>query len=124
MHPCTTSLTYNHRIKRSDGLIRLVPGLGTRAVDRVGDDYPILSVPGQPGLRVNTTIDEVIRYSPRSIDASMRSNASATPSIPGASEAVRSAIPSVVETVVSELERVGRPPVERDEPGEPDLWWE
>jgi predicted nucleotidyltransferase len=59
---------WSPRIKRSDGLIRLVPGLGTRAVDRVGDDYPILSVPGQPGLRVNTTIDEVIRYSPRSVD--------------------------------------------------------
>jgi predicted nucleotidyltransferase len=25
-------------------------------------------VPGQPGLKVNTTIDEVIRYSPRSVD--------------------------------------------------------
>jgi predicted nucleotidyltransferase len=59
---------WSPRIKRSDGLIRLVPGLGTRAVDRVGDDYPILSVPGQPGLKVNTTIDEVIRYSPRSAD--------------------------------------------------------
>jgi pyruvate,water dikinase len=59
---------WSPRIKRSDGLIRLVPGLGTRAVDRLGDDYPILAVPGQPGLKVNTTIDEVIRYSPRSID--------------------------------------------------------
>jgi hypothetical protein len=60
---------WSPRIRRSDGLIRVVPGLGTRAVDRVGDDYPILAVPGQPGLRVNTTIDEVIRYSPRSVDA-------------------------------------------------------
>ena len=59
---------WSPRIKRTDGLIRLVPGLGTRAVDRVGNDYPILAVPGQPGLRVNTTIDEVIRYSPRSVD--------------------------------------------------------
>jgi len=59
---------WSPRIRRSDGLIRLVPGLGTRAVDRVGDDYPILAVPGQPGLKVNTTIEEVIRYSPRSID--------------------------------------------------------
>jgi len=59
---------WSPRIKRSDGLIRLVPGLGTRAVDRVGDDYPILAVPGQPGLKVNTTIDEVVRYSPQSVD--------------------------------------------------------
>ena len=59
---------WSPRIRRSDGLIRMVPGLGTRAVDRVGDDYPILAVPGQPGLRVNSTIDEVVRYSPRSVD--------------------------------------------------------
>ena len=37
---------------------------GTRAVDRVGDDYPVLIAPGQPGLRVNVTPDEVVRYSP------------------------------------------------------------
>ncbi|MFV2072334.1 MAG: PEP/pyruvate-binding domain-containing protein [Thermoanaerobaculales bacterium] len=59
---------WSQRIRREDGLIRLVPGLGTRAVDRVSDDYPILAVPGQPGLRVNTTIEEVARYSPRRID--------------------------------------------------------
>ncbi len=59
---------WSPRIQREDGLIRLVPGLGTRAVDRVSDDYPILAVPGQPNLRVNTTIDETIRYSPTQID--------------------------------------------------------
>ncbi len=59
---------WSPRIQRSDGLVRLVPGLGTRAVDRLGDDYPILGVPRQPGLRVNTTIDEVVRYSPRKVD--------------------------------------------------------
>ncbi len=60
---------WSARIRRHDGLLRLVPGLGTRAVDRVGDDYPVLLAPGQPGLRVNVTPDEVIRYSPRWIDA-------------------------------------------------------
>jgi predicted nucleotidyltransferase len=59
---------WSPRIRREDGLLRLVPGLGTRAVDRVGNDYPILVVPGQPGLRVNTTLDEVVRYSPQQID--------------------------------------------------------
>jgi len=59
---------WSPRIQRGDGLLRLVPGLGTRAVDRVTDDYPILVVPGQPGLRVNTTVDEIARYSPRRID--------------------------------------------------------
>nr|MBN2276192.1 nucleotidyltransferase domain-containing protein [candidate division Zixibacteria bacterium] len=55
-------------IRREDGLIRLVPGLGTRAVDRLGNDYPVLVAPGQPGMRVNVTADEVVRYSPREID--------------------------------------------------------
>jgi pyruvate,water dikinase len=31
---------WSPRIKREDGLVRLVPGLGTRAVDRLGDDFP------------------------------------------------------------------------------------
>ncbi|MEZ4655045.1 MAG: PEP/pyruvate-binding domain-containing protein [Candidatus Eisenbacteria bacterium] len=59
---------WSPRIRREDGLIRLVPGLGTRAVDRVTDDYPVLVAPGQPGLRVNTSPDEIVRYAPRWID--------------------------------------------------------
>lgn len=59
---------WSPRIRREDGLIRMVPGLGTRAVDRVSDDYSVLVSPGQPGLRVNATVDEVVRYSPRSMD--------------------------------------------------------
>jgi predicted nucleotidyltransferase len=59
---------WSPRIKREDGLIRLVPGLGTRAVDRVSDDYPVLIAPGKPGLRVNVSVDDVIRYSPQKID--------------------------------------------------------
>jgi len=59
---------WSARIKREDGLIRLVPGLGTRAVDRVAEDYPILIAPGKPDLRVNVTPDEIIRYSPKNID--------------------------------------------------------
>ena len=60
---------WSNRIKMEDGLVRMVPGLGTRAVDRVGDDYPILMAPGQPNLRVNVTLEEIIRYSPKYIDA-------------------------------------------------------
>jgi predicted nucleotidyltransferase len=59
---------WSARIKRQDGLLRLVPGLGTRAVDRLADDYPVLVAPGQPGLRVNATPEEVVRYSPKKID--------------------------------------------------------
>ena len=59
---------WSSRIHKEDGLIRIVPGLGTRAVDRLSDDYPILAAPGQPNLRVNTSLEEIIRYSPRMID--------------------------------------------------------
>jgi hypothetical protein len=73
--PACSGVAFSHnefrwsaRIKREDGLIRLVPGLGTRAVDRVADDYPVLIAPGQPSLRVNVTADEVLRYSPKRVD--------------------------------------------------------
>jgi pyruvate, water dikinase len=59
---------WSSRIRREDGLVRLVPGLGTRAVDRLKDDYPVLMAPGQPNLRVNITIDEIVRYSPKKVD--------------------------------------------------------
>jgi len=59
---------WSPRISREDGLVRMVPGLGTRAVDRTGDDYPCLLVPGKPDLRVNVAIEEIVRYSPRRID--------------------------------------------------------
>ena len=61
-------LRWSSRIGREDGLVRLVPGLGTRAVDRVGDDYPVLLVPGQPTLRANVQPQEVVRYSPQLAD--------------------------------------------------------
>ncbi len=59
---------WSPRIRREDGLLRMVPGLGTRAVDRLSDDYPILIAPGQPGLRVNVSPEEALRYAPVKID--------------------------------------------------------
>jgi pyruvate, water dikinase len=59
---------WSPRIRREDGLLRMVLGLGSRAVDRVGDDYPVLVAPGQPDLRVNATAEETLRYAPRYAD--------------------------------------------------------
>lgn len=59
---------WSSRLDAKDGLVRLVPGLGTRAVDRLSNDYPILLSPGKPGLKVNVTVDENIKYSPKYID--------------------------------------------------------
>jgi pyruvate,water dikinase len=59
---------WSPRIQREDGMIRIVPGLGTRAVDRVGNDYPILISPKRPNLLVNTLVEERVKYSPRFMD--------------------------------------------------------
>lgn len=59
---------WSPRIEREDGLVRLVPGLGTRAVDRISDDYPILVSPGKSNLRPHATIEDYLRYSPRKMD--------------------------------------------------------
>jgi pyruvate, water dikinase len=59
---------WSSRIKREDGLVRLVPGLGTRAVDRLSNDYPVLASPGKPGIRVNATTEEILKYCPKEID--------------------------------------------------------
>lgn len=59
---------WSPRIKREDGLIRAVFGLGTRAVDRLTDDFPILISPGQPQIRVNSLPEEIKRYSPKKMD--------------------------------------------------------
>jgi len=59
---------WSPRIKREDGVVRMVFGLGTRAVDRIGDDYPFLASPGQPGLRINISYEDQIRYSQKKAD--------------------------------------------------------
>ena len=59
---------WSKRIRRSDGVVRLVAGLGTRAVDRTIDDYPVLVSPGQPGIRINTVPEDVLLYSQKYID--------------------------------------------------------
>jgi hypothetical protein len=59
---------WSPRIKREDGIVRMVAGLGTRAVDRVGNDFPFMLSPGQPNLRVNVTPDQVLHYAQNYID--------------------------------------------------------
>ncbi len=59
---------WSPRLRREDGILRIVAGLGTRAVDRVENDYPVLVSPGQPGIRVNVMPEEAVHYSQRFID--------------------------------------------------------
>lgn len=56
------------QIQREAGFIRLVWGMGTRAVDRVGNDYPRLVALSHPLLRPNSSPDVIRRYSQQHID--------------------------------------------------------
>jgi hypothetical protein len=56
------------QIRKEDGFIRLVWGLGTRAVDRVGNDYPRLVALSHPLLRPNASPQAIRRYSQQFVD--------------------------------------------------------
>lgn len=59
---------WSPRIERNDGVVRLVFGLGTRAVDRIGDDYCHMASPGKPDLRISADPEEILRYSQNKMD--------------------------------------------------------
>ena len=60
---------WSPRLKAEHGLARLVYGLGTRAVDRTGNDYSRLVALGAPLLRPEVTPERQIRYAQRFVDA-------------------------------------------------------
>jgi hypothetical protein len=59
---------WSQQIRRDDGFMRLVWGLGTRAVDRVGNDYPRLVALSHPLLHPTTSAKAIRRYSQQYID--------------------------------------------------------
>ncbi len=63
------SWAWNTRIRKKDGLVRLVFGLGTRAVDRVGGDYPRMIPLSHPLMRPEVTAEQIQRYSQKMVDA-------------------------------------------------------
>lgn len=60
---------WNPRIDMHAGVIRLVAGLGTRAVDRADDDYTRLVALNAPELRPETNFGEIARHAQRRMDA-------------------------------------------------------
>ena len=60
---------WSPRLKSEDGLARLVYGLGTRAVDRSGNDHSRMVALGAPMLRPEVTPERQARYSQRFVDA-------------------------------------------------------
>jgi pyruvate, water dikinase len=60
---------WNPRIDMKAGVIRLVAGLGTRAVDRADDDYTRLVALNAPELRPETNFGDIARRTQRRMDA-------------------------------------------------------
>jgi hypothetical protein len=56
------------KIRRQDGFLRLVWGMGTRAVDRVANDYPRMVALSHPSLRPEVGADQIRRYSQHYVD--------------------------------------------------------
>jgi hypothetical protein len=59
---------WSPKIRREDGFLRLVCGLGTRAVDRVAHDYPRIVALSHPHLRPEVGATRIRRYSQHFID--------------------------------------------------------
>ena len=59
---------WNSKIRREDGFLRMVWGFGTRAVDRVSNDYPRLIALSHPQLRPETSTKAIRQYSQWYID--------------------------------------------------------
>ncbi len=59
---------WNKKLKREDGFLRVVLGLGTRAVDRVDRDYPRMIGLSHPQLRPVSGPADIVKYSQRFMD--------------------------------------------------------
>lgn len=59
---------WSPQIKQDEGFLRLVCGLGTRAVDMLADDYPRLVALSHPRLHSSSDVRTIKRYSQQNID--------------------------------------------------------
>lgn len=59
---------WSPQIRRDEGFLRLVWGLGTRAVDRVGNDFPRLVALSHPQLHPAASTREIRLYSQQYVD--------------------------------------------------------
>lgn len=59
---------WNVRIEPEAGVVRLVFGLGTRAVDRADDDYTRIVALNAPNLRPESSLDEQTEYAQHRVD--------------------------------------------------------
>jgi hypothetical protein len=62
------AFAWNPKLRKEEGLVRLVFGLGTRAVESVGGDYPRMVPLSHPLLRPEATPGQVVKYSQKMVD--------------------------------------------------------
>ena len=104
--------------EEAPGTLRLL-----RDREIVAKPPPSRMSPHEPGLREALMATELSDSSPEEI-LFVGVVPESTDQGTKLTDAVRSAVPKVVDAVLEELERLGRPPVRRDPPAELDLWWE
>ena len=73
--PCAAGVGYSHSAYKwypdmdpAAGMLRIVMGLGTKAVDRTKEDYPRLANLDRPSVTVLTTVEQKHKFSQRNID--------------------------------------------------------
>lgn len=73
--PCAAGVGYSHSAYKwmpdmdpGAGMLRIVMGLGTKAVDRTKEDYPRLANLDRPAVTMLTTVEQKHKYSQRNID--------------------------------------------------------
>jgi hypothetical protein len=89
-YPTLAGVAFSHnpfrwtsKIRAEDGFLRLVWGLGTRAVELVSNDYPRMVALSHPGLRPEVDAIQIRRYSQRSADViNLAENAFQTRPVP------------------------------------------
>ncbi len=59
---------WSPQIRKEDGFLRMVWGLGTRAVEAFGDEHPRLVALSHPLLQPSDTVEEICRHSQLNVD--------------------------------------------------------
>ena len=104
--------------EESPGSLRLL-----RDREIVAKPPPSRMSPHEPGLREALMATELAEMSPDEI-LLVGVIPESTEQGTKLTDAVREAVPSVIDTVVAELERLECAPIRREPPAEMDVWWE
>jgi len=104
---------WNSAIDPEQGVLRVVFGLGTRAVDRCDDDYTRVVALGAPERRVESSLEEVREYAQRRVDViDLNTNRLASYHF---ADVVKQSAGLEIETFASRDETLEPRPQDRDE---------